>query len=44
MSLLKAATVVLVSLYTAFGDALRKDLVSKGLPEKDFHQELFEMR
>jgi predicted ferric reductase len=22
----------------AFGDALRKDLVSKGLPAQDFHQ------
>ena len=28
----------------AFGDALRKDLVSKGLPAQDFHQERFEMR
>lgn len=28
----------------SFGEALRKDLVSKGLTAEDFHQELFEMR
>jgi predicted ferric reductase len=29
---------------TAFGDAIRQDLVSQGLPALNFHQELFAMR
>jgi predicted ferric reductase len=29
---------------TTFGQALRKDLIAKGLSAKDFHQELFHMR
>jgi predicted ferric reductase len=28
----------------AFGNALRRDLLARGLPGSDFHQELFEMR
>ncbi|MNZ95735.1 Flavohemoprotein [compost metagenome] len=27
-----------------FGQALRQDLVARGLPVADFHQELFDMR
>jgi predicted ferric reductase len=29
---------------TAFGDALLKGFTDKGLPEADFHRELFDMR
>ncbi len=29
---------------TSFGESLRKELVSIGLPPNDFHYELFEMR